>query len=481
MPSKRTLNAKNLKALGAERLAALLIELTSGDVEAKRRLRLELAGAESPSALAGEVRKRLGAIGRSRSFVDWHRIRKLAKDLDTQRRTITEQIAKADAGEALELMWRFMALASPVFERCDDSNGVVSDVFHTACSDLGDIARTAAPDPAALADRAFEALRQSHYGQFDDLIQILAPALGAKGLERLKQRVLELSETPVRRPADKDRIRIGISSSGPIYEDELAERARQRIVREALMDIADIQEDVDAFIGQIDEDIRKAPGVAADIASRLLAAGRAGEALQALDAAVHPNLPGLVWPVFDWEDARIEVLEALERPDEAQAVRWRCFERSLSIAHLRAYLKKLPDFEDMEAEEKALDYARSFRSRLGALWFLVSWPALDRASALVLAHANDLDGNAYDLLVPAANALAERYPLAATLVLRAMIDFALTESRSSRYRHAARHLLECASLSPAIEDFGPHETHDDYVERLKAEHGRKRSFWDRVG
>jgi len=31
-----------------------------------------------------------------------------------------------------------------------------------------------------------------------------------------------------------------------------------------------------------------------------------------------------------------------------------------------------------------------------------------------------------------------------------MIDFALAKSRSSRYRHAARHLMECASLASSI-------------------------------
>lgn len=47
MASKKTLNAKNLEALGAQRLAELLIEISTGDAAAKRRLRLELAGAES--------------------------------------------------------------------------------------------------------------------------------------------------------------------------------------------------------------------------------------------------------------------------------------------------------------------------------------------------------------------------------------------------------------------------------------------------
>ena len=69
--SKKTLNAKNLEALGAERLAELLMEISRGNAAAKRRLRLELAGAQSPSEVAKEVRKRLTSIARSRSSVDW--------------------------------------------------------------------------------------------------------------------------------------------------------------------------------------------------------------------------------------------------------------------------------------------------------------------------------------------------------------------------------------------------------------------------
>ena len=64
------------------------------------------------------------------------------------------------------------------------------------------------------------------------------------------------------------------------------------------------------------------------------------------------------------------------------------------------------------------------------------------------------------------------YQLAATLVLRSMIDFALTNSRSSRYKHAARHLMECSSLASAIDDFGEYEAHDAYEARLGREHGR---------
>ena len=43
---------KKLEALVLERLAVLLIEISAGNAAAKRRLRMELAGAQSPAKLA---------------------------------------------------------------------------------------------------------------------------------------------------------------------------------------------------------------------------------------------------------------------------------------------------------------------------------------------------------------------------------------------------------------------------------------------
>jgi hypothetical protein len=379
--ARTTVNVKNLEALGPERLAELLIEISNGDAAAKRRLRFELAKAQSPAELTKEVRKRLSAIARSQSFVDWQGIRALADDLNTQRHAIVETVAKANPHEALDLLWRFMALAPSVFARCDDGSGTLISVFHEACSDIGDVALTAKADPTPLADQAFDALIANEYGQFDELIAVLVPALGQTGLEHLKQRMIDLSNHPVKEPAEKDRVTVGWSSAGLIYADEMAERSRISTVRLALREIADALGDVDAFIEQYDEKTRKVPKIAAEIAQRLLAAGRTEEAWQTISATEHRRRSSSWdWPDFEWENARIDVLEALGRADDAQAARWGCFERSLSSTHLRAYLKRLPDFDDLEAEKKALDYAQRSQNLLQALSFLISWPALDRAA-----------------------------------------------------------------------------------------------------
>ena len=475
MASKKSLNAGNLEALGAARLAALLIEISDGNATAKRRPRLELAGADGPAELAKEIRKGLATIARSRSFVEWPDVKPLINDLEAQRRAIVDQVAARMPAEGLDLMWRFLDLASSVFACVDDSNGAISGVFHAAVADLGEIARVVGPDPKQLADQVFSAVTHNDYGQFDEMIQALRPALGAAGLEHLKQRMIALSAKPVPKPAANDRKAVGWSSRGPIYADEIAESARVNTVRWVLQEIADALGDVDSFIAQYDEPVRKVPKIAAAIARRLLAAGRADDAWRTIEATEQRRIG---WPDFEWEDARIDVLDGLGRGDEAQKARWSCFERSLSARHLRDYLKRLPDFDDFEAEERALGFAEQFGGLSQAVAFLVSWLSLDRAARAVTQRAKELDGNRYEILTPAAEALAGRYPLAATLMLRAMIDFALTQGRSSRYGHAARHLQQCASLASAISDYAAWETHDACVARLRREHGRKTAFWN---
>ena len=55
-------------------------------------------------------------------------------------------------------MWRFLALAESIYNRCDDSNGRVGEVFYDARMNLGELAKLAQPSPEKLADQIYEAL-----------------------------------------------------------------------------------------------------------------------------------------------------------------------------------------------------------------------------------------------------------------------------------------------------------------------------------
>ena len=94
-----------------------------------------------------------------------------------------------------------------------------------------------------------------------------------------------------------------------------------------------------------------------------------------------------------------------------------------------------------------------------------------------MTRTEELDGDQYWLLTSAADALEQRHPLAATLVLRAMIDLSLDAAKYKRYGHAARHLQTCEHLSRRIGDFAGHVNHNDYVADLRRRHPRKSGFW----
>lgn len=475
MPSEKKLSVKNLAALGADRLAELLLELAEADPVAKRQLRLELASRSGGDDVVAEIRKRLAAIAKSRSFVDWQKTRALARDLGAQRAAIITHVAPTRPAEAVDLLWRLLEMAPSIYERCDDSNGTIGSIMDEALENLGEVAATVKLPVDKLADRIFASVCSNDYAQFDSLITKMAGAVGKDGLGLLKAKFEHMAPPPAQ-PKGENRRVVAISSSGPIYEHDYIEQRHARLVRSALTEIADSLGDVDDYAARFSPAEQANPAIAADIAERLFAAGRAEEALAAIDKAEANMSGGRSWP--DWERVRIDVLDGLGRAADAQKARWAIFERALNADYLRTYLKQLPDFDDEEAADRAMDHARQYASFHQALAFLVEWPAHDAAAGLILDRHSELDGDHYWLLTPAADALDQRYPLAATLMLRAMIGFALDKARSKRYRHAIRHLQTCEYHSARIDDWSGHPNHETWLADLKLRHERKSGFWN---
>lgn len=194
--SKKTLNKTNLEALGAEQLAALLMEVSTGSAEIKRRLRLELSHSLGASELAQDVRKRLLSLRKSTSFVGWRKRKALIKDLNTQVTMIVEKIAPDDPTMAFDLLWQFIEIAPFIYARVDDSKGDVGDVFRAAIGQFEGIGPRALLDPDALADRVWAVVQDNGYGEWDGIIALLAPALGASGLARLTANVEAYAAAP---------------------------------------------------------------------------------------------------------------------------------------------------------------------------------------------------------------------------------------------------------------------------------------------
>jgi hypothetical protein len=455
-PKTIALTPDTLARLGAARLAELVLELSAGDAAFKRRLKIELSG---PEGAARAIAGRLATIAKSKSYIDWRKVRVVHSELLDQRAAILEMVAPSDPGVALELMWQFMALASPLLDRTFDMNATLVDLFGDTVPLVGALAIAAKPLPGVLAGQVQEILLGDTSTTYDGLIAALGPALGDDGLVALKTHMLTARD------------------AAPRYGDKTSHaRACQR----ALQHIADAQGDVDAFIESFPSNQRQSPVVSAQIGDRLLKAGRAGEALTFLDASLGTLGKDARLDWAPWEAARADTLEALGQKADAQAFRLACFERSLNGDLLRAYIKRLPDFDDEEALDKSLLYARDFADTTKAITFLMNWPAHKHAATRIIKDAHNLDGNAYEWLTDMATTLSDNHPLAATLVRRAMVEFTLRKSKSKRYRYAARHIKDCATCAVHIDDWYDHPDHANWLAPLIEEFPRKFGVWDLI-
>lgn len=462
MARAKQVTTDKLERLGVERLAAIVGEHAGADAILRRKLILALSALDSGDKLAVTLEKRIRTIGRSRSFLDWEKGRELAKEIDHLRTTIGGTLAEWDTRLAAERMWDLVGISNAVLARIRGSAQAAVEAFEAAIEDLGRLWSTAVGwQPKTLARRVFGALEGDHGYLEPNLVQAMASPLGSDGRAELRQLIdHKLAELP----EPDDELRDWRTA---------AERRRWTAV---LGILADSEGDVDAYI-----DAARRGGVevaqVADIALRLIEAGRPEDAIGWLDRAqgVDPSDEDAVI------DLRLAALEALGKKDEAQVLRWSHFTRSLRVDLLRDHLKRLPDFDDFEAERRAMGVAATYENPHRALALLVDWPNLQAAGELVRARLDELDGGDYGTLNGAAAALAGRYPLAATLLFRRMVENILQRAAASQYQYAASYVRECEALSSRLGADAEVGSHERFMERLQRDHGRKYKFWHLVG
>lgn len=479
-----TPNLETLSALKSEILIRLILDEVAQNTAFKKRVSAAIAGTRGPDAVAALIDRRLSALEKARGFVDWERSRAFAADLKATVSVIEGDLAPLDAAMAMERLRRFLDTADTVHGRVDDSSGRIHAVYENAAQAAFSIAETLPQEMIAeLVQNLVDALNRDAFGLLDALLQRLLPKLEDGALASLDAQIdaaiTALPEEVVHKP-------------GRFASDEAFERrfAHQRLGRLRQV-IADARGDVETFIALEQAHSPERVDTTA-IAERLLAAGRAEEALTWLHRPGHRGIVVItraqlaggiaeaVAPDRHRYEVEIRILEALGRRDEAQALRWSRFEQMLDPQALRDHLAKLPDFEDEEALERAFAHAAAFRSPLGGLDFLVRWPRLDLAARMVLTHRTEWDGSAWQWLVPAAEALEEDHPLAASILHRVLLDDILAQGRSQAYGHGARHLARLAPLAERLESGALEPNHSDYRAGLRKAHGRKSGFWAQV-
>jgi len=483
MTRKPALSLQSLVALGPEKLAQLVLDEAGRNATFRKFANAALAASKGPDAVAKLVDRRLGALERARSFIEWDKARLFRDDLSATVATVMGELASASAIMAVERLLRFIATHEAVFERIDDSSGHVQGVYYDAIEALGTISEKLEPDEAdLLPEQIMATLGESSHGYLGDVADAVALHLPEPSLQRWDQLLLAQHKEAEKLQKDK----VGRSVDFRISQ-----------LRNVQQVIAAARNDLDGLIA-LEEQKHPNSQDTIVIAERLLKAGRTQEAL----AWVRKNPPTSLryMSVEDLADGlapydpttprRISVeaaiLFALGDGQAAQALRWSAYEESLNAGILRDYIAALPDFEEFEAIDRAFAHALASSRRYQALALFMEWPRLDLAAQLVVRDRGEWDGGKYYMLPPIAQALEHEYPVAATVIYRALIDNILARARSKGYGHAARYLAKLEVLTreggtgaPSMEETGIAD-HAAYVLSLWKAHGRKSGFWPLV-
>jgi hypothetical protein len=478
MARKSSLSTEALAALGAEKLAQLLLNEAERNAPFRKIVKAALAGTKGPEAIAKLIDRRLAALEKARSFIDWQKERAFREDLAATVRTIVDELGAASPAMAIERLLRFIATHESVFERVDDSGGRIQSVYRSAMDGVAQLtAKMAEEDLRLMPGRLQAMLRNDEYGYGSDVALSVIPLLPRDALADWDERLSRSIEA----------------------QDEMAAKSKHRerdlksrsviAIRQA---IADARGDLDAFIA-LETSKASAFQDTLGAAKRLLEAGRAEEALDwvrregrrpiaYLDEAGFADGSGVISvgstgrPLLE---ARI--LEALGRKGDAQALLWSTFESGLDIDALREHVNRLGDFEEFEVLDRAFAHVMAATDRYRALQLLLRWPRLDLAAELVVANYAHWDGRFYHSLADAADIFQEKHPLAATILYRALLSDILERAKSQAYGHGARYLKLLDSLagelSPRDLESAGLTDHETYRASLRKKHGRKSGFW----
>ncbi len=428
-----------------EKLIELLFEL-AGDKEVSWS-KIERLVAR-PKENATRFSKRLRELKSRGGFVSWKysshfgaELTDLLKDLDS---------ANPQVDEGFKLICDFYEADKDIFEQCDDSSGNIGDVFRSDALDLYAHFAKSHPDRKYVIAKTLDLVLKDGYGVRDYLISSAYRFLDKNELKQLFDLIVTASVNEKREYARDWKLASIAKQLGdaPLFE-KMHLRGIQNPSGKLLVEVAEVYFNT----GDLD---------------------KAQEILNSI-----PTNDS--FSKYEQEELQKKIFLKQGKSKDLFEIVYKAF-----VAHPSEYtLRDLkPLVQDGELQ-KYIDEAKN-RILAGTSWdtssaeFLCHIGCFQELSDYVLKHHDNIDGTRYYSLPDLANHLiSNRQILAATVLLRALIEGTVSKAKSKTYHHAVGYLLQLEDLAKNISDWSPITSHDVYFVALKKRPALKKSFWSR--
>jgi hypothetical protein len=152
--------------LGAETLADSLIKLAEKNDEVDNLVERLVA---KPSENIKRFKNKLVGLKKAQRFIDWRGVSQFARELEGLLEDLHSGVKDPRVGA--EMVASFYECDESVFNRCDDSTGIIGDIFRITARDYFIQYAAACTDKEWIADKLINLYSKDHYGVRSALIE----------------------------------------------------------------------------------------------------------------------------------------------------------------------------------------------------------------------------------------------------------------------------------------------------------------------
>lgn len=437
----------------SEELAELIAELAVTE-DAVHVAAIAFVQRKEPKKLLKTLRAQLRGLRTGKTFYSYRNAREFHNKLVAYLDSIDKNLRPEAPLLALNLLGQFFAADAEIFERADDSDGMIGDAFRRAAELFAEISESLKfpPEAEALFHRL---LQKNDYGVRDCLLDNAARILAPIALEKLIQSKCALLENYT-----------------PSLEENTLDLSLHAL-RVQIMQLAKASQNIELYaeIALDGRPRKEMPAYSIKIAELYLKSGQAEKALEYL-----PNFNAPAWDTSA-DSVRVQALESLGRKDEANAKRLENVAKYPCAYTVSEYLKNIDATETETAKARLrrviLESSSSPITRAEAL---IELGDSAEAAKMICQNATAVQQESYYAQSDLAKKLNAQEPLAATILYRGAIEQTLAEAKPKNYRHAVNYLKKLQKLEVLIHDWQGQETHATWWTQTHAKHALKTSL-----
>lgn len=398
-------------------------------------------------------KQKLAGLKRGRRFIDYNESYNFSTELSAMLDDLTAGVADPKTG--VELLVSFIMLDKRIFERCDDSDGFIGDVFRNNAPDVFVQCASQCEDKKWLCDRLMPLIEDDEYGTRSAMLDSAASFLPVDSMKALVERLWDKIE---KSPKDDKR-----------YDSRLSgvKMLARQLGDPVLFERAELKRFAVNF-----------PIISyMKIANEYLKAGKPDTALSRMKKASHcPS--GFI---DEYNNLMLKTYKALGNTDKAEKTAWTILNNHRSPETLDGLLEIIGyDKREEVLGKQAQAIVDSTGFSFSDASFLIKSNMHKDAEGYLLRHAENIDGDKYYYLLPIAQELErEGRLLGAIAAYRSLVESTLRRRASKYYYHGVKYLKKIDIISSAVIDWKTLSPHDAYKELLMKKHGKKRSFWTR--